>query len=214
MPRVEPAFVVKVCGITDNDDARAAITTGANALGFNFYKKSPRYISASRAAEIPVGDYLRVGVFVNATAAEMLQIAGEARLDVLQLHGERIEVPRGCGYRIWRSVRGDGPAPDSHPDIEAYLLDTATPEFGGSGRTFSWSRAVGFPHRAIVAGGLDGDNVADAITILRPWGVDACSRIESRPGRKDLIRMQAFVRAALAASESVRTQEPVLYEFD
>jgi phosphoribosylanthranilate isomerase len=91
--------------------------------------------------------------------------------------------------------------------VEAYLLDTATPRFGGSGRTFDWSRAKDFPYRAIVAGGLDGSNVAEAVAAIRPWGVDACSRIESQSGRKDAGRMQAFVRAALAASEALRAQE-------
>jgi phosphoribosylanthranilate isomerase len=205
---VEPPFVVKVCGVTNEGDAQAALEAGANALGFNFYQKSPRYVTPSRAREFAAaGDCLRVGVFVNATAEELLRIAEKARLDVLQLHGERWEVPDGSGYRIWRSVRGDGPAPEANSQVEAYLLDTATPEFGGSGRVFDWSLAKGFPYRAIVAGGLDGGNVADAIAALQPWGVDGCSRIESRPGKKDIERMRAFVRAALGAIELLRTQE-------
>jgi phosphoribosylanthranilate isomerase len=91
--------------------------------------------------------------------------------------------------------------------VEAYLLDTPTPEFGGSGQTFDWSRAQKFPFRTIVAGGLDGSNVAGAIATLQPWGVDACSRIESRPGKKDEVRMKAFIRAALEGSEPLRLQE-------
>lgn len=208
MPQVEPPFVVKICGITNEDDAQAAIAAGANALGFNFYEKSPRYVTPSQARALDAaGNYLRVGVFVNASADDILRIAGQVRLDVVQLHGERCEVPGQSGCRIWRSVRGDGAPPAEDARIEAYLLDTASPQFGGSGRSFDWSRAIGFPYRAIVAGGLDGGNVADAIAQLRPWGVDACSRIESRPGRKDTARMQAFVHAALAGSESFRTQE-------
>jgi phosphoribosylanthranilate isomerase len=95
--------------------------------------------------------------------------------------------------------------------VEAYLLDTPTPEFGGSGRTFDWSRALTFPYRAIVAGGLDASNVGSAIAALQPWGVDACSRLESRPGKKDEARMRGFIdaalRAALESSEPLRSQE-------
>lgn len=210
MARIDPAFIVKICGITAADDARAAVAAGANALGFNFYAKSPRYVSPAQAREIAQhvpGEYLRVGVFVNATAADLLRIAAETQLDVLQLHGEDCEIPAGNEFRIWRSVRGDGPVPSSDARIEAYLLDTPTPDFGGSGRPFDWSRAACFPYRAVVAGGLDAGNVARAIALLRPWGVDACSRIESHPGRKDLKRMQEFIETALAASELPRTQE-------
>jgi phosphoribosylanthranilate isomerase len=208
MPQIEPAFVVKICGITNEADARAAFAAGANALGFNFYGKSPRYVSPSQARALNVpGNYLRVGVFVNASAADMLRIAEHALLDVLQLHGDGCEIPETSRHRIWRSVSGDGPVPAEDARIEAYLLDTVTPQFGGSGQSFDWSRAMDFPYRAIVAGGLDGSNVAQAIAELRPWGVDACSRIESQPGRKDAERMRAFVHAALAASESLRTQE-------
>jgi phosphoribosylanthranilate isomerase len=208
--QIEPAFVVKVCGVTEEVDGHAALAAGANALGFNFYAKSPRYITARRAGEIARalgGSYLRVGVFVNASVDELLATAAEVPLDVLQLHGEKCEVPGGTQYRIWRSVRGDGPAPEPDTRVEAYLLDTQTPEFGGSGRTFDWARAQEFPYRAIVAGGLDSANVADAIASLQPWGVDACSCIESRPGRKDEGRMRAFIRAALEASELLRSQE-------
>jgi phosphoribosylanthranilate isomerase len=208
--QIEPAFVVKVCGVTEEVDGHAALAAGANALGFNFYAKSPRYITARRAGEIARalgGSYLRVGVFVNASVDELLATAAEVPLDVLQLHGEQCEVPGGTQYRIWRSVRGDGPAPEPDTRVEAYLLDTQTPEFGGSGRTFDWSLAQDFPYRVIVAGGLDAANVAEAIASLQPWGVDACSCIESRPGRKDEGRMRAFIRAALEASELLRSQE-------
>jgi phosphoribosylanthranilate isomerase len=85
------------------------------------------------------------------------------------------------------------------PNVEAWLLDTPTPQYGGSGQSFDWSLAAGFPGRAIVAGGLDASNVARAVSIARPWGVDACSRLESSPGQKDSTRIQLFVEAALAA---------------
>ena len=209
MPSIEPRFVVKVCGITGEADARAALSAGANALGFNFYRKSKRYIPPSRAGEIGrnvVGDYLRVGVFVNAPLDELLSTGAEAQLDVLQLHGDKSAIP-DAPFRIWRAIRGDQPAPECDPRVEAYLLDTPTPHFGGSGQTFDWSLAKGFPCRSIVAGGLDASNVAEAIASLRPWGVDACSRIELRPGKKDEDRMHAFIRAALKGSESLHSQK-------
>jgi phosphoribosylanthranilate isomerase len=207
--QTEPAFVIKVCGITDEEDGRAALAAGANALGFNFYRKSPRYITPRRAGEIAEAlgpGYLRVGVFVNAAITDLLAIGSEVPLDVLQLHGDQCEIPGGTSHRVWRSVRGDGPIPEPDPRVEAYLLDTYTSEFGGSGRTFDWSKARDFPYRAIVAGGLNAANVADAIASLQPWGVDACSCIESRPGKKDGKRMRAFVRAAFEGSELLRSQ--------
>lgn len=199
-------FIIKICGITAEEDARAAVEAGANALGFNFYPRSPRYISPARAREIAQavpGDYLKVGVFVNATEIELLEAAATVPLDVLQLHGDRCAIPSGSSPRIWRSIVPTNTLPQD-ACIEAYLLDTPTPEFGGSGRTFDWSLAKNFPHRAILAGGLDAVNVAAAIAALGPWGVDACSRLEAQPGRKDIQRMRAFIAAALQASHSLQ----------
>ncbi len=101
--------------------------------------------------------------------------------------------------RLWRALPGEKAwAADDDP-AEAYLLDAVTPEYGGSGRTFRWERAQGFAGRTIVAGGLDAGNVAAAIEALHPWGVDACSRLESRPGKKDIPQMRAFLAAAQQA---------------
>jgi len=91
---------------------------------------------------------------------------------------------------------------DPDARIEAYLLDSATPAFGGSGKTFGWELASGFGQRVIVAGGLDAGNVVAAIEALHPWGVDACSRLESYPGRKDRQRVQSFIHAAIQASQA------------
>src|ERR1700760_3432341 len=116
MARIEPAFIVKVCGITEEADARAALDAGANALGFNFYRKSPRYIPPERAREIVQvldGRFLKVGVFVNASAEQLIGIAEMVPLDVLQLHGDDCSIPKGARYRIWRSVTGDGPLPEA-----------------------------------------------------------------------------------------------------
>lgn len=190
-------FVVKVCGITEEEDGQVALSAGANALGFNFYQKSRRYLNFDRArrliATLP-GKYLRVGVFVNPTEAELSDAMRTVPLDVIQLHGDQCaSTPRGT--RVWRSLTLPAAIP-FETDTEAFLLDTPCPQFGGSGRTFDWSLAAGFPHRAILAGGLDASNVGQAIRAARPWGVDACSRLESQAGRKNPERVRAFIAAA------------------
>lgn len=190
-------MIVKICGITNENDARVAIEAGANALGINFYPKSPRFVTieqARRVTRLP-GDHLRVGIFVNAEPDELLRTAETVGLDVVQLHG----VFRQTGLRTWRALRAGEPVPQHDDSIEAYLLDTPGAEFGGSGRNFDWSVAAAFPRRKIVAGGLDEWNVAEAIEVCVPWGVDACSRLESSPGIKDANRVRAFVKAAHAA---------------
>jgi phosphoribosylanthranilate isomerase len=195
------SFVIKICGITNQEDARVAIEAGANALGFNFYPESPRYITLARAREIVRAvqkPFLRVGVFVNATEPELVKAASEIPLDILQLHGQNCRAQFSGSYRIWRSISAEEPASENL-SAEAYLLDTPSPQFGGSGKSFDWSLAAKFALRKIIAGGLDAANVADAIRITRPWGVDACSRLETSPGKKDERRVRAFVGAALAA---------------
>lgn len=187
-------FIVKVCGITCEDDARVAIDSGANALGFNFYPKSPRYIAPERASDIierVPGDYLKVGVFVIGDGV----LPHKIKLDVLQLYGE-IDLPGN--YRIWRALTAGVELPAENT-FEALLLDSFTPHYGGSGKPFDWALAKSLSHRILIAGGLDASNVAEAIRIARPWGVDACSRLESQPGKKDAARVREFVRAALAA---------------
>ena len=194
-------FIVKICGITNEQDARAAVESGANALGFNFWPGSPRCISAGRAAEIGntvAGDYLKVGVFVDAPEAEVQDVTVQVGLDVLQLHGECSV--RGADRRIWRAVAAGDGVPLSDDCVEAWLLDSVA-QHGGSGKSFDWKLAARFPHRAIIAGGLDASNVAEAIQIASPWGVDACSRLEMAPGKKDAQKVRAFIQAAIAALE-------------
>ena len=193
--------MIKVCGITSQEDAQAALDAGANALGFNFYPRSPRYVAPLRAQQIAqtvTGRYLRVGVFVNPTEEDLIEAASAVPLDILQLHGRHVPTHLAGSFRIWRAIRAmEIPPPDR--GIEAFLLDSPTPLYGGSGELFDWSLAAAFPYRAIIAGGLDEANVAAAIQIGKPWGVDACSRLESRPGKKDHRRVRAFVQAAQAA---------------
>ena len=203
-------FIIKVCGITTREDGQAALNAGANALGFNFYPKSPRYVSSDAAAEMAGslrGGFLRVGIFVRPTQEEVSQAS--LFLDVIQVHGD---ASFSSWLPIWKAVN-PGMIPREKAGVQAWLLDTFTPAFGGSGQTFDWSLAAAFPFRAIVAGGLDGDNVADAIRVARPWGVDSCSRLESAPGVKDRNKVAAFVSNALAAFGAMPRPERKTYEF-
>lgn len=205
MSTFEP-FIIKVCGVANANDLRASVDAGANAIGFNFYPKSRRYLSPATARELGTPDHcLRVGVFVNAKIDDLLRTVEEAQLDVVQLHGSASSIP--SGLRVWRSIPAGSQLPQQDPRIEAYLLDAPTPEYGGSGKTFDWATVRNFPFRMIAAGGLDASNVAAAIAELKPWGVDACSRLESAPGKKDAERVRAFVVAALAASRTSVEQE-------
>lgn len=200
------SFIVKVCGIRTQADADVATRAGASAVGFNFYPKSPRFLPPEAAAQIDTPQKcLRVGVFVNATVDQLQYAAAAAGLDIIQLHGAFGTLPSTA--RVWRSVPAGCEAPEADKRIEAYLLDTPTASYGGSGQTFDWAIARAFPHRMILAGGLDAQNVAEAIRTVRPWGVDACSRLESARGEKDPWRVEAFVRTALQAAENLLTQE-------
>lgn len=195
-------FVIKVCGITNEEDARIAVEAGANALGFNFYEKSPRYVTVGQARKIidaAPGDYLKVGIFVSAA----LEVITAASMDVVQLYGEWR--PEFDGLTVWKATTPN--ETERFCGAEAYLMDTPNAAFGGSGKMFDWMLARG-RHGVIVAGGLDGSNVAQAIAAAKPWGVDACSRLESRPGKKDPKKVADFVRAAREAFR-IHVQEEV-----
>jgi phosphoribosylanthranilate isomerase len=193
-------MVVKICGITNCEDAALSVEAGAAALGFNFYRSSPRYVDPSAAKSIIAtlpSAILKVGIFVNEQPAAVADTMAAAGIDVAQVIG----VPP-AGARYWRVHRA-GPsfsaADLEDPSAEAFLLDTPSETLhGGTGRTFDW-RLADIPGKKIVlAGGLGPDNVAGAICACHPWGVDACSRLESSPGRKDPEKVRAFVAAALS----------------
>jgi phosphoribosylanthranilate isomerase len=197
-------MILKICGITNQADATAAMDGGATALGFNFYPRSPRYIEPGRAAEISTSPGVRrVGVFVDSPPARVEEIARIARLDVAQLHGNEQPTAYPAKLPVWKAVRVAGNvdfAPYRTCPAEALLLDgPAAGLYGGSGNSFDWRLAAGIGKPVVVAGGLDASNVAQAIALAHPWGVDACSRIESAPGRKDREKMNAFLHAARAA---------------
>lgn len=197
-------MTVKVCGITNREDAEAAVAAGATALGFNFYPKSPRYVEPLRAAEIGAGlAVLKVGVFVNEPAGRVEEIVRTAGLDVAQLHGDERPDEYPTGARVWKAVRVGADFELARWEAcpaEALLLDgPAELLYGGAGIPFDWRVARAGRQRIVLAGGLDGGNVAQAIAQARPWGVDACSRIESAPGKKDQAKMKDFIQAARAA---------------
>ncbi|MDQ6759369.1 MAG: phosphoribosylanthranilate isomerase [Acidobacteriota bacterium] len=199
-------MMVKVCGITNWEDASAASECGASALGFNFWRYSPRYISptgASLIAEKLPASILKVGVFVDETPDVIAKVALQANLDIAQLHGAS-ECPAVLRWRA--CLVGETLEVDCLADLDAaaLLLDTASAELrGGTGLTFRWSLAKQAAQttgkKIVIAGGLDQDNVQSAIAEAQPWGVDSCSRLESSPGRKDHVKMKKFIRAALAA---------------
>jgi phosphoribosylanthranilate isomerase len=189
-------MMVKICGITNREDAIAAVEAGASAVGFNFYPKSPRCISPQEAAEIGRRlSILKVGVFVDEAPARVEEIAHIAGLDVAQLHGN--ETPDSMpNLPVWKAFRA---SIDWTPELfdsykaEAFLLDGVAP---GSGQAFAWDRVPTLRHRIILGGGLDDSNVGDAIRTLSLWGVDACSRLEKAPGIKDHQKVVRFVKAA------------------
>lgn len=196
-------MMVKICGITKREDAEAAANAGAHALGFNFYSRSPRCIKPEAAAEIGERlDVLRVGVFVNEYPETVVDIVERAALDIVQLHGT--EDPTDYALlRVWKAFCvTDSFSPDilAASGAEAFVLDGPAP---GTGTAFDWTTVEGLSgYRIILAGGLGPDNVAEAIRQVRPWGVDACSRLEKSPGIKDHERMRQFIRNAVAASNS------------
>lgn len=203
-------MIFKICGITNAEDAAAAMAGGATALGFNFWPRSPRYLAPESAAAIETGrGVLRVGVFVDQARTRVEEIARLARLDVAQLHGDEKTEDYPASVVVWKAARvtaGFEFARYQDSPAEALVLDgPAGALYGGSGKTFDWSLAASVRKRIVLAGGLDASNVAAAIAAARPWGVDACSRIERAPGRKDHHKMNEFLKAAQqAALEALR----------
>jgi phosphoribosylanthranilate isomerase len=187
-------MMVKICGITRREDAEAAAAAGASAIGFVFVPSSPRFVTAEAAVELARGLPLwKVGVFAHQPAASIEAIARAAQLDVVQVYGP--ETPRLP--RLWRAFRVPHGV-DLQPahGAEALLLDGPA-----NGQGFDWTAARGLAPKVIVAGGLNPANVAEAIRIARPWGVDASSGLEIAPGIKDPEKIRRFVDAARRAAQ-------------
>lgn len=205
---------VKICGLMTLDDARAALETGADMLGFNFYSGSQRYIEPARCAAITAelradrGEVLMVGVFVNSSASEIEAIMAECGLDLAQLHGD--ESPATVAAlkgRAFKAVRPRSAAEAEQAarrfahlgpeDGPALLVDTYRPgRYGGTGELADWGLAENLAGAApiLLAGGLTPQNVRAALAQVKPWGTDVASGVESGPGRKSARKMQAFVQ--------------------
>jgi phosphoribosylanthranilate isomerase len=202
---------VKICGITSVADAQAAVTAGADALGFMFYRPSSRFVSSGQAAEIirslpPF--VVRVGVFVDATEREVGETIEQTGINALQFHGsEGPEYIRRFRAPVVKAFRlRDRASLERFTEYEGipWLVDSFVPgQLGGTGAVCDWQLAAEAARRAsclILAGGLTPSNVARAVEQVRPYGVDVSSGVEAAPGIKDPARMKAFVQAARCIS--------------
>lgn len=197
---------VKICGITNLEDAIMSVEAGADALGFVFYDKSPRNILPAQASEIisQLPPFVQtVGLFVNDTPAKINQTADCCGLDIIQLHGN--ETPEFCtklSRRVIKALRvRDITSLEEMArfNVAAFLLDTWSPSaYGGTGQTFNWDIAAiaAKSTRIVLAGGLNPENVAEAIRKTRPYAVDVSSSLELSPGKKDPAKICAFIRNA------------------
>ncbi|MGD0307842.1 MAG: phosphoribosylanthranilate isomerase [Acidobacteriota bacterium] len=204
---------VKVCGITNHEDAVMALDLGADALGFNFFPPSPRFIDSAAAREIirrlpPFAT--TVGVFVNVPdPCAVERTARGAGVQVIQLHGD--ESAEYCGnLGAWPLIKAVGVGLNWDPtlldnfSVRTILLDVKDDQrFGGTGQAIDWSllRCLPAGKRFILAGGLSPVNVTEAIRVVRPYGVDVCSGVESRPGKKDPGKLAAFMDEVLHATK-------------
>ena len=197
---------VKICCITDLEDALMAAEAGADALGFVFYSASPRNVQPEQAAAIirQLPTFIQaVGLFVNESPATIAEISNRCSLDIIQLHGE--ESPDFCNAiprRVLKAFRIQDTA--SLEQLRAYrtsafLLDAWSPNaHGGTGQTFNWDIAASAAktNRIVLAGGLTPDNVACAVRQVQPYAVDVSSGVETAPGKKDAMLVRKFIRNA------------------
>lgn len=196
---------IKVCGITRQEDALAAVDTGVDALGFNFSTQSRRYCDPEKAREIITAlppFTTTVGVFVNMSMPEVNAMVQYVGLDAVQLHGDETpDMCTGCCVPVIKAIHL---SPETHHDVidsysvAAILFDTPAITRGGNGIPFDWQLAVRLrPTQPLVlAGGLSPANVAEAIHITKPYAVDVASGVESSPGIKDIELIRRFVTAA------------------
>lgn len=196
---------VKICGITKLEDALCAVEAGADALGFVFYEKSPRYITPLKAQRIVAAlppFVTTVGLFVNKPQDNIRRIMTQARLQVVQLHGD--EKPEDCRdlepWQVIKALRVKNAeslvGADEYP-VDALLLDAwSGNQYGGSGKSFDWDLLTDLNARVplVLAGGLGPDNVAEAVARVRPFAVDVSSGVEESPGRKDHQKIINFIK--------------------
>lgn len=209
---------VKICGITNLEDALIAVDAGADAVGFVFYEKSPRFVTVETAREIisKLPEKVdKIGVFVNEAPERVSAIADQVGLTAVQFHGDEWKRPERYAVNrdgffclpMLEMVREPSTAIPSlrnvecFPNLAGFLLDSGTAEKrGGTGQTFPWGSALSFSslkalRRIVIAGGLTSATVGQAVAYLEPWGVDVSSGVEARPGKKDPEKLRAFVKA-------------------
>jgi phosphoribosylanthranilate isomerase len=201
---------IKICGITNLDDALAAADAGADALGFNFYKKSPRYIEPEKATEIIAQlppFMMPVGVFVNEREDRIREIQHRTCIQAIQLHGD--ESPEFCQRFENRVIKAfqvkdkESLKAMAHYRVGAFLLDSYHEGLrGGTGVTFDWHLAVVAKTfgRIILAGGLTPENVAEAVKLVQPYGVDVAGGVEKEKGIKDHAKLKKFITEVRRAS--------------
>lgn len=197
---------IKICGITREEDLAAAVAAGADALGFVFYARSPRYVTPERAAQLmaQVPAFVsKVGLFVNESPQTVSAVLARAPLDLLQFHGDEDAAYCSQFGRPWIKAARVKPGLDlveyaasfaGAPGIAGLLLDAHVDGYGGGGQTFDWSlipRSLPLP--VILSGGLHPGNVVQAVRAVRPWAVDVSSGVESARGIKDAQRITEFI---------------------
>ncbi|MGB0721069.1 MAG: phosphoribosylanthranilate isomerase [Gammaproteobacteria bacterium] len=214
---------IKICGITRDEDLQCAVEAGADALGFVFHEASPRNVSiaTARALSGRVPAFVaRVALFMDAGEELIRSVLDEVELDLLQFHGQ--ESPQSCarwGMEYIKAIPMGGVAPDGrvlasyvddHGAAKGFLLDSnAVGEAGGSGKTFDWTRIgelFGANHQIILAGGLNPDNVSEAVRGVRPYAVDVSSGVEAAKGIKDPLKVMRFTDAVRRADLELNTQ--------
>ncbi len=203
--------IVKICGIKTLTDALAAIDAGADYLGFNFYPKSPRFVEKQICAEITSvlkqeHPHIKlVGVFVNSSVEEVKDILTTCSLDLAQLHGdETVEMLNQLNGKAFKAFRGIPESIDgfARSELPSFLVDASVKGlYGGSGVTADWDGAAELAktYPLLLAGGLTPENVAEAVSSVKPWGVDVASGVESTVGAKDAGKMVEFVNAVRVA---------------
>lgn len=206
---------IKICGITNLEDAEAAVEFGADALGFVFYSKSPRAISPDNARSIisSLPPFINtVGVFVDEDKTSIEKIASYTGLNVIQLHGT--EAPPACSLsrKVIKAIRvkelADLESLRNYSSVSAFLLDSYSPNsYGGTGQLFNWDIAVEAKRfgNIILAGGLNHTNIENAIRTVKPYGIDVATGVEGiKKGKKDLMKLKLFLEKAIKTSNDLR----------
>ena len=196
---------IKICGITNLEDALVAANSGADALGFIFVKDSKRYIEPETARDIisKLPPFItKVGVFVNSNLNEIVEIKEKTHIDIAQLHGdETIEFCRSIPFRTIKVIRvkdrSNIELVAQYPDQDILFDTYSDKEYGGTGTTFDWTvlKDLSLSKKVILSGGLNSDNVAEAVKVVVPYAVDVSSGVEARPGKKDHNKIKRFIEA-------------------